>query len=1050
MAIAIALLGGVAVYTTPTDIFPVIDIPVVSVIWSYNGISPEEMERRIATVTERSFTTTVNDIEHMESQSLNGVSVLKIFFQPDAKVEMAVAQINANSGGLTRILPPGIFPPSIVKYNASSVPILQLALDSETLTESQLYDFGLNFIRTQLATVQGASVPPPYGGKPRQIMVDLNPDALYGKGLSAIDVSNALNQQNLILPAGTTKIGDREYFVRLNSSPEVVDALNDMPIKQVNGAIVYIRDVAQVRDGFQVQQNIVRQNGRRSALLTVLKTGNASTLDIVKRVRTTLKRIKMTLPPELNITELFDQSLFVRAAVMGVVQEALIAAGLTALMIILFLGSWRSTVIVCVSIPVSILTSIILLKALGQTINVMTLSGLALSIGVLVDNSIVTIENIHRNLGMKKSLIVAILDGCRQIALPVFVSTIAICIVFVPVVFLEGAARYLFTPLAMSVVFAMLMSYLLSFTLVATMSNALLQREAAIYQQGEEAHGDSSHGIFWRIHFFFNAGFMRMARVYNHALDWCLHHRGVTTLFFITFFLGSSSLFLLVGWDFFPTVDSGQMRLHARAGPGTRLESTERIMSEIEATIRRLIPPDELSTMLDNIGLPTSSLNLSFSDSASIGPADGELLIALKPERRRPTEEYRKLIREELKKQFPDVTFFYQPANITNQILNFGLPAPIDVQVVGRDKNAAYNVARDLERRIVAIPGTADVHLHQVMNYPEVRVNVDRARAAQIGLTQRDVASSMLISLSSSSQVAPNFWLNPVNGVSYSVMVQTPQYRIDSFDALARTPVVSPASRSPQLLSNLAGFERSSAMAVVNHYNVQPVFDVFASVEGRDLGSVAKEIRKVIAEFEPKLPKGVFVDMRGQVQTMESSFAGLGFGLLFAVTLVYLLMVVNFQSWLDPFIIMMALPGALSGILWMLFVTQTTLSVPSLMGTLMTIGVATANSILVVTFANDQRALGQSAMQGALAAGITRMRPVLMTALAMMIGMLPMALGVGEGGEQNAPLARSVIGGLMLATVTTLFFVPVIYSYLRKTPPRDFDAELAEVNGRKA
>ncbi len=844
-------------------------------------------------------------------------------------------------------------------------------------------------------------------------------------------------------------MAEREYYVRLNSSPEVVDALNDLPIKQVNGAIVYMRDVAQVRDGFAVQNNIVRQNGRRSALLTVLKTGTASTLDIVERVRANLKRIRTTLPPELNITELFDQSLFVRAAVMGVVQEALIAAALTALMIILFLGSWRSTLIVCISIPLSILTSIILLKFLGQTINVMTLGGLALAVGILVDDAIVTIENIHRNLAMKKPLVEGILDGCRQIALPVFVSTLAICIVFVPVVFLKGAARYLFTPLAMAVVFAMLMSYLLSFTLVATMSDFLLKREVGRYRQGEEAHGGESHGFFWRVHRRFDAGFLRFSRGYNRSLDWCLHHRAVTAAFFLVFFAGSLVLFQFVGQDFFPTVDSGQMRLHVRAPAGTRIEQTERIFSNVEAVIRRLIPPEELRTILDNIGLPVGGLNLAYSDSSSLGAADGEIMIALTPGRRRSTEEYKKLLRQELTREFPDLIFFYQPANITNQILNFGLPAPIDVQVVGRDKPSAYAVARELERRIVRVPGAVDVHLHQVMNYPELRVEVDRARAAQIGLTQRDVASSMLISLSSSGQVAPNFWLNPVNGVSYSVLVQTPQYRIDSFDALARTPVVSPTSRTPQMLSNLASFERGTSMAVVNHYNVQPVFDVFANVEGRDLGSVAGAIRAILHEVEPGLPKGVFLEMRGQVETMESSFAGLGLGLIFAVALVYLLMVVNFQSWLDPFIIMTALPGALSGILWILFVTQTTLSVPSLMGTLMTIGVATANSILVVTFANDQRALGCNALEGALSAGVTRMRPVLMTALAMIIGMVPMALGVGEGGEQNAPLARAVIGGLALATATTLFFVPVIYSYLRKTPPKDFDAELTAAHGGK-
>jgi CzcA family heavy metal efflux pump len=1044
MAVLIAILGGVAIYTTPTDIFPVIDIPVVSVIWSYSGISPEEMERRIVTVSERAYTTTVNDIEHMESQSLNGVSVTRIFFQPDAKVELSIAQLNSITGSLTRILPPGIFPPSIVKYNASSVPILQLALDSPTMSETQLYDYGLNFIRTQLATVQGAAVPLPYGGKARSVMVDINPDALFAKGLSATDVSNALNQQNLILPAGTVKVAEREYNVRLNSSPEIVDELNNIPLKQVKGAIVYMRDVAQVRDGFSVQNNVVRQNGRRSALLTVLKTGTSSTLTIIDRVRATLKRIKTTLPPEMNVTELFDQSLFVRAAIRGVVQEALIAAGLTALMIVLFLGSWRSTVIVCISIPLSILTSLIFLKFLGQTINVMTLGGLALAVGILVDDATVAIENIHRNMGMKKSLLRAILDGSQQIAIPAFVSTLAICIVFVPVVFLKGAAKYLFTPLAMAVVFAMLMSYLLSRTLVPTMADFLLKPEVRFYQEGEDGHAASSGGFFWHIHFFFNAGFIRMRHSYQKALDWCLHHRAITAVFFAFFFLGSMTLLFQVGEDFFPTVDSGQMRLHVRAPSGTRIEETERILSRVEASIRRKIPPDELKTILDNIGLPQGGINLAYSDSSSIGSGDAEILISLDPERHRPTAEYIKLFRRELYAEFPELTFFFQPANITNQILNFGLPAPIDVQVMARDKMAAYNVARQLEKQMALIPGAVDVHLHQVMDYPEIRVNVDRLKAAQIGMTQRDVANSMLISLSSSGQVAPNFWLNPINGVNYFVSVQTPQYQIDSFDALARTPITAPAAQSPQLLSNLATFERSSSMAVVNHYNVQPVFDIFANIQDRDLGSIARAVTKILNDAEAKLPRGVFLDVRGQVETMESSFTGLGFGLVFAVILVYLLMVVNFQSWLDPFIIMMALPGALSGILWMLFVSQTTLSVPSLMGAIMTIGVATANSILLVTFANDQRAHNYTAVAAALSAGVTRIRPVLMTALAMIIGMLPMSLGLGEGGEQNAPLARAVIGGLLLATVSTLFFVPVVYSYLRKQPPKNYESELRQ------
>jgi CzcA family heavy metal efflux pump len=1044
MAVLIAILGSVSIYTTPTDIFPVIDIPVVSVIWTYGGISPEEMEQRIATVSERGYTTTVNDIEHIESQSYNGLSLARIYFQPDAKVEMAVAQLSSVTGSMTRIMPPGIFPPGIIKYNASSVPIIQLALDSETLTESQLYDYGSNFIRTQLATVQGASVPQPYGGKSRAIMVDLNPDALYGKGLSATDISNALNQQNLILPAGTVKIDKREYYVRMNSSPEMVDYLNDIPVKNVNGSLVYMRDVAQVRDGFTVQNNVVRQNGRRSVLLSILKTGTASTLDIVDRVRATLKRIKTTLPPEMNVVELFDQSLFVRAAIKGVVQEGLIAALLTGLMIILFLGSWRSTVIVCISIPLSILTSMIVLKALGQTINVMTLGGLSLAVGILVDDATVAIENIHRYMGMKHSLVQSILKGSQQIAVPAFVSTLAICIVFVPVVFLKGAAKYLFTPLAMAVVFAMMMSYFLSRTLVPTMADFLLKPEVVLYQAGEGGHSAQGSGIFWHLHDFFNAGFLALKRGYQKGLDWCLHHRPATMAFFILFFIGSGALLTRVGEDFFPEVDSGSMRLHVRASAGTRLEETEQIFSRVEASIRKKVPENELKTILDNIGLPGSGINLAFSDSASIGPFDGEILISLKPEKHRPTAEYIKLLRKELPGEFPELVFFFQPANITSQILNAGLPAPIDVQIMSRDKKAAYKIALEVQRRMSTIPGAVDIHLHQVMDAPELEVNVDRVRAAQAGMTQRDVANSMLISLSSSGQVAPNFWLNPVNGVSYFVNVQTPQYKINSFEELARTPISSPAARTPQLLSNLATFKRDSSIAIVSHYNVQPVFDVFAGVEGKDLGSVADGVHAMLRDMEKNLPRGVFLSARGQMETMESSFNGLGLGLIFAIILVYLLMVVNFQSWLDPFIIMMALPGALCGILWMLFVTQTTLSVPSLMGAIMTIGVATANSILLVTFANEQRLNGDSAIASAMAAGVTRIRPVLMTALAMIIGMLPMSLGLGEGGEQNAPLARAVIGGLILATLCTLYFVPVVYSYLRRTPPKDYSEMLEQ------
>jgi len=1045
MAVLIAVLGGIAIVSTPKDIFPYINIPVASVVWSYSGLSPQEMADRVVTVDERAMTTTVNDIEHMESTSYNGVSVVRVFFQPAAKIEMAIAQMTAISQTILRPLPPGIFPPNIIKYDASSVPILQLSVYSDTLGEPQLFDYAQNFIRTQLATVQGASVPLPFGGKPRAIMVDLDPNAMFAKRLSATDVSTAINLQSLILPAGTAKVGGREYFVRMNSSPDTVAGINELPIKTVNGATVYIKDVAQVRDGYSVQTNIVRTNGRRAALLTVLKSGAASTLDIVRDIKNELPRILSGLPKELHVAELFDQSLFVRAAINDVVREGVMAALLTGLMILLFLGSWRSTLIVCVSIPLSILTSLMILSALGQTINVMTLGGMALAVGILVDDATVAIENIHRNLAMKKPLMRAILDGTEQIAVPALVSTLAICIVFVPVLLLTGAARFLFTPMAMAVVFAMLASYLLSRTLVPTMVHYMLPSEVELYQEGEEGHEAAVKGVFWRMHHAFHRQFERLRDTYHIVLDWCLGHRGIVLGLFLIYFACSLPLMVLIGRDFFPYVDSGQMRLHVRAPEGTRIEETERVFAQVEQEIRRVIPAGELKTILDNIGLPIGGINLAYGDVSTIGPSDGEILISLNPEKHAPTQEYQRILRDELSRMFPDETFFFQAANITNQILNFGIPAPIDVQVTSRNLEANYEIAKLIQRKMMNIPGAVDVHLRQEMNVPTVRLDVDRTKAGQAGITQRDIANSMLISLSSSGQVAPNQWLNPLNGVSYQITVQTPQYRVNSFDALQRTPITGTGTAAPQLLQNLAQLKRTATMAIVNHYNVQPVFDVYANVDRRDLGGVATEVYRVVKEVTPKLPQGAFIKVRGQVETMESSFARLGLGLLFAILLVYLLMVVNFQSWLDPFIILMAVPGALSGILWMLFLTETTLSVPSLMGCIMSIGVATANSILLVVFANDHRLeAGAGARESALLAGFTRLRPVLMTALAMIIGMLPMAFALGEGGEQNAPLGRAVIGGLIMATFTTLFFVPVVYSYLRKKPPANLDRQFEQ------
>ncbi len=1079
MAILIAILGGAAISTMPVDIFPYIDIPVVSVLWVYSGLSPEEMEKRVVTGFERSLTSNVNDIEHIESQSYSGYAVVKIYFHPNVKIDMAVAQTTATMNTALRQMPPGMFPANILKYDASSVPILQLGLSSKTLREQEIFDIGNNFIRTPLGTVQGASVSYPFGGKQRAIMVDLNLDELYAKGLAPIDVSNALNLQNLILPAGTAKLGGTEYQVQVSSSPTDWHALNDLPIKTVNGANVYIKDVAQVRDGFNVQNNIVRTNGSRGVLITITRNGKASTLGIVNAVKAELPRILANVPPELKVTALADQSVFVRASIQGVLREALIAAGLTGLMILLFLGSWRSTLIVCISIPLSILTSLCVLSLLGETINVMTLGGLALAVGILVDDATVEIENTHRNFAMGKPILTAVLDGASQIAVPTFVATLSICIVFVPVLLLTGTARYLFTPLAMAVVFAMLASYLLSRTLVPTMMAYLLASEVS---------GDSHRrSIFHRGHELFNHAFEELRYRYVGLLDWALRHRGRTLVAFGTFFAASLGLALLVGEDFFPAVDSGQMRLHARGPAGTRIEETEVRFAALEHEIRSAIPPNEIEMLIDNIGIPNSWPAIAQGDIPTISAADGEILISLNKEHHGPTRDYEVLLRKRLRERFPDMTFFFQPANITSQILNFGLPAPIDLQVVGRNAEANYAIAQKMARRIAAIPGAADVHVHQVADQPVIRLDIDRAKASEMGLTQRDVTSSMLISLSGSGTVAPNFWLNWTNGVNYNVGVQTPQYRIDSLDALLRTPIsaassavntttpgslagaaaAGPASigASPsgntqaygnpgaaaggtQLLANLASVHRSYMPVIINHYNVWPVFDVFANVDRRDLGGIGAEVLKLMREEEPHLPRGTSFTLRGQVATMQSSFFRLGLGLVFAVVLVYLLMTVNFQSWLDPFIILMALPGATAGILWMLFLTGTSLSVPSLMGAMMCIGVATANSILIVTFANDERERIPSATEAILAAGHARVRPVLMTATAMILGMIPMALGLGEGGEQNAPLGRAVIGGLVFATVTTLFVVPIVYSYLRTNPPVDHQRRLEERTAR--
>ncbi len=1161
MSMLIFLLGTIAFFTMSTDIFPEINIPVVSVIWTYTGIAPDDMEKRIITIAERAMTTTVNGIEHMESQSMNGVGVIKVYFQPNVKIEEAVAEITSIQQTILRVLPPNITPPLIIRYSASSVPVLQLAVSSKTLSEQELYDYNLSFLRQQLATVQGASIPLPYGGKPRQIMVDINSEALYSKGLSPTDVTNALNLQNLILPSGTVKIDEREYLVKLNGSPDVVSAFNDLPIKVVNGSIIYMRDVAQIHDGYAVQTNIVRQDGLRATLVSVLKSGGASTVDIVHRIKARLEEIRAGFPAGLEVQQLFDQSVFVTDARDGVLKEAAIAACLTAIMILVFLGSWRSTLIIAVSIPLSILVSLLLLDALGYTLNVMTLGGLSLAVGILVDDATVELENIHRNLGINnKPLTQAVLDGAQQIAVPAFVATLSICIVFVSVVFLNGPAKFLFVPLALAVVFAMMTSYLLSRTLVPVMVHFLLVPEVDLYREEsaqEKGHGgangqgkkddpagdqpelalqrhehqqnlafeptpqggpqveangaaesdhqpeyaqpregwepkDAAQGgknggaapqgkpahkdWVWRIHERFNHHFENFRSGYEKMLSWALEFRVVTIIFFVCLFAVSMVLFPFIGRDFFPQVDAGQFRLHVRTVAGTRIEEAERTFGQVEDYIRQVVPKDQLRLVIDNIGLPVGGVNLAFSDSATIGSTDGEIQVSLVPGHKTPVWAYIKRLRRELPAKFPSVAFYFQPADIVSQILNFGLPAPVDLQVVGRSPDN-YKLAHELAGKVGKIPGAVDVNVHQLVDAPQFDINMDRQRAILLGLTANDVANSLLISLSSSGQTARNYWVNPQNGVNYLVAVQTPQYRVDSLNALTNTPIVVSGQTQSQLLSNLSTFKRDFNPVVINHYNVQPTFDVYANVQDRDLGGLSGDINDIIDQYAPKqpwykemipfkgfitqhipgakdlfklpppkLPKATTLEMRGQVQSMNTAFTRLGVGIVFAVALVYFLMVVNFQSWLDPLIIIMALPGAFSGILWTLFATHTTFSVPSLMGTIMCIGVATSNSILLITFANDQRQdEGASAHDAALAAGTTRLRPVLMTALAMILGMIPMSLGLGEGGEQNAPLGRAVIGGLLFATATTLFFVPVIYSIFRRKELVPVSAEDAEL-----
>ncbi|TWO69981.1 efflux RND transporter permease subunit [Caenimonas sedimenti] len=1018
MAMLIVLSAPLVLRNMATDIFPEINIPVISIIWNYTGLPAQEMGQRIASSSERSLTTLVSDIEHIESTSLPGISIIKVFFQPEANIQTAIAQVVAGVQVQVRQLPPGITPPLVIKYSASSIPVVQLALSSNTLPEQSVFDAAVNILRPQLVTIPGVAIPFPYGGKVKVISVDLDIQALQAKGLSPADVVNAVNTQNLILPSGTAKLGDTEYTVRMNGSPEAIAGLNDLPVRTVNGATTYLREVAYVRDGFQPQTNVVRQDGQRGVLLSVLKNGGASTLDIVNNIREMLPRAAQQMPPEVNVQPLFDQSIFVKAAIKGVVAEAIIAALLTAAMVLLFLGNWRSTLIIAITIPLSILASIIALYALGETLNIMTLGGLALSVGILVDQAIVTIENIERHLHAGTPLLEAIEVGAGEIGVPAFVSTLCICIVFVPMFFLSGVARFLFVPMAEAVVFAMVASYFLSRSLVPTL--------VMLMMKGHDA--EQPPGPLKRVYLKFDAQFERLRRGYAQALSVLLAQRLRFTFLFLGFCLASCLLAPFLGRDFFPTVDAGQIRLHIRAPTGTRIEETARLADQVENVIRELIPKEELQTILDNIGIPNSGINLSYSNAGTIGTLDGEILLSLKPGHR-PSEHWVSVLRAELPKRFPGIEFFFQPADIVTQILNFGLPAAIDVQFSGNDLQGNAALAAELTKAIRKIPGAVDAHVHQRLDGPAINLQMDRTRLQQMGLSATNVGQNVLITLSGSSQTAPAFWLNPQNGVVYNVVVQSPQYQVDSIDALLNIPVgAAGGTVAPQLLGNVVEAQPARQLPIVSRYNIAPAIDVYVSVQGTDLASVAGSVQKLVDEIRPKLKRGNSVAIRGQVQTMQSSFTGLGIGLAMAIVLVYLLVVVNFQSWVDAAIIIAALPAALAGIAWMLFITGTTLSVPALTGAIMTMGVATANSILVVAFARQQRELGDTPLAAALAAGATRIRPVLMTALAMIIGMIPMALGLGEGGEQNAPLGRAVIGGLLFATVSTLLFVPVVYA----------------------
>jgi multidrug efflux pump subunit AcrB len=1032
-ALLLVMLTPFILLRTPTDIFPAINIPVISIIWQYTGLDAGEFEKRITYTHERSLTVTVSNIQHIESTSYNGISVVKVFLQPGASVDAAIAQITATAQTVLRQMPPGMTPPLIIQYNASSVPILQYSFSSPKMSEQQLFDITANQVRVGLANTRGSMIPWPYGGKTRVVSVDLNLPALKAKNLAPQDVVNAVNAQNLVLPSGTTKIGRTEYDVTVDANTRLIDDLNQLPIKVVNGATIYLGDVSQVHDGYTPQQNAVRQDGVRGALLTVMKSGSASTLDVVRDVKNVLPGVMATVSPDLHVKEFADQSLFVRAAIQGVLREGLIAAALTALMILLFLGSWRSTFIIALSIPLSVLCSLALLSALGETINLMTLGGLALAVGILVDDATVAIENIHRHMTLGQTLEDSILVGSQEIALPAFVSTLCICIVFVPMFFLTGVARYLFVPLAEAVVFAMLASYVLSRTLVPTMVMWFYRNVQIHGEPAERTDAPAWLAPFLACQRAFETGFDRFRAGYRALLSSCFVHRRPFALAFLAFCVLSLPLVLALGQDFFPSVDAGQFLLHLRASTGTRIEETARLSDLVARKIESRIPADELGGTLENIGIPNSSINLSYNTSGVIGPADADILVTLKPGHA-PTAGYVHELRRELNRDFPGTLFYFLPADIVSQTLNFGLPAPFDIQLLGRDQVANRALATRLVSEIKKIPGAVDVHVHQPDNWPQFRITVDRDKSAELGLTEFSVANSVLLGLSGSSQVQPAYWLDPKLGIQYLINVRAPEYAMDSVQQLNALPISAGASgdSGAQILANLATVSRVNVPPVISHYDVTPVIDIYGGVDGRDLGGVLSQIQPLVEHIKKDLPRGSKVVIRGQAETMHSSFINLSVGLIGAIVLIYFLLVVNFQSWLDPFIIITALPGALAGVIWGLFVSQTTLSVPALMGAIMCIGVATANSVLVVTFARENLQRGLDPLTAALEAGVGRIRPVLMTALAMVIGMLPMSLGLGEGGEQNAPLGRAVIGGLVFATVATLFFVPVIFSFLHR------------------